>query len=157
MLKFQNNNTTLISTFKDFILTVYVVIDDLYHQFAPPEAISRRHVIVIRKGFLSILLYDSFKDFIIMDRPNFAFTAFIFCLYSIYIYFMGSDSKMCTFPPLFILFIASLVLCGHPTICCSFAILPLRLFDCFFIGSDPITLMDATGRCRKSIKIPSLN
>ena len=91
MLKFQNNNTTLIATFKDFILTVYVVIDDLYHQFAPPEAISRRHVIVIRKGFLSILLYDSFKDFIIMDRPNFAFTAFIFWLYSIYIYFMGSD------------------------------------------------------------------
>ena len=41
MLKFQNNNTTLIATFKDFI---------------------------------------------IMDRPNFAF---IFCLYSIYIYFMG--------------------------------------------------------------------
>ena len=91
MLKFQNNNTTLIATFEDFILTVYVVIDDLYHQFAPPEAISRRHVIVIRKGFLSILLYDSFKDFIIMDRPNFAFTAFIFWLYSIYIYFMGSD------------------------------------------------------------------
>ena len=91
MLKFQNNNTTLISTFKDFILTVYVVIDDLYHQFAPPEAISRRHVIVIRKGFLSILLYDSFKDFIITNRPNFAFTAFIFWLYSIYIYFMGSD------------------------------------------------------------------
>lgn len=48
-------------------------------------------MIVIRKGFLSILLYDSFKDFIIMDRPNFAFTAFIFWLYSIYIYFMGSD------------------------------------------------------------------
>lgn len=28
MLKFQNNNTTLIATFEDFILTVYVVIDD---------------------------------------------------------------------------------------------------------------------------------
>ena len=45
MLKFQNNNTTLIATFEDFILTVYVVIDDLYHQFAPPEVISRRHVL----------------------------------------------------------------------------------------------------------------
>ena len=29
MLKFQNNNTTVIKTFEDFILTVYVVIDDL--------------------------------------------------------------------------------------------------------------------------------
>ncbi len=46
MLKFQNNNTTRITTFEDFILTVYVVIDDLYcHQFAPPEVISRRHVL----------------------------------------------------------------------------------------------------------------
>ena len=44
MLNFQNNNTTLITTFEDFILTVYVVIDDLYHQFAPPEITSRRHI-----------------------------------------------------------------------------------------------------------------
>lgn len=27
MMKFQNNNTTLIATFEDFILIVYVVID----------------------------------------------------------------------------------------------------------------------------------
>ena len=33
MLKFQNNNTTIIATFEDFIFTVYVIIDDLYHQF----------------------------------------------------------------------------------------------------------------------------
>ena len=32
MLKFQNNNTTVIKTFEDFILTVYVVIDDLYRK-----------------------------------------------------------------------------------------------------------------------------
>ena len=44
MLKFQNNNTTVIKTFEDFILTVYVVIDDLYHQFAPSEITSRRHI-----------------------------------------------------------------------------------------------------------------
>ena len=45
MLKFQNNNTTDIATFEDFILTVFVVIDDLYHQFAPIEVIHRRHVL----------------------------------------------------------------------------------------------------------------
>ena len=27
MLKFQNNNTTVIATFEDFILTTYVIID----------------------------------------------------------------------------------------------------------------------------------
>lgn len=45
MLKFQNNNTTTLATFEDFILTVYVIIDDLYHQFAPPDVINRRHVL----------------------------------------------------------------------------------------------------------------
>lgn len=44
MLKFQNNNTTVIATFEDFILTVYVIIDDLYRHFAPPEVINRRHI-----------------------------------------------------------------------------------------------------------------
>lgn len=45
MLKFQDNNTTVIATFEDFILTVYVFIDDLYHQFAPPEVTSRRNIL----------------------------------------------------------------------------------------------------------------
>ena len=37
MLKFQNNDTTIIATFEDFILTTYVIIDELYHRFAPSE------------------------------------------------------------------------------------------------------------------------
>ena len=45
MLKFQDNNTTTIATFEDFILTVYVIIDELYHRFAPPEVTRRRHVL----------------------------------------------------------------------------------------------------------------
>lgn len=45
MLKFQDNNTTVLATFEGFILTVYVIIDDLYHQFAPPEVAFRRHVL----------------------------------------------------------------------------------------------------------------
>ena len=31
MLKFQNNSTTIIETFEDFILTTCVIIDDLSH------------------------------------------------------------------------------------------------------------------------------
>lgn len=45
MLKFQNNNTTVMAIFEDFILTVYVMIDKLYCQFAPSEVIHRRHVL----------------------------------------------------------------------------------------------------------------
>ena len=45
MLKFQDNHTTVIATFEDFILTVYVVIDDLYSQFAPLEVKQRRHIL----------------------------------------------------------------------------------------------------------------
>lgn len=41
MLKFQNNDTTIIATFEDFILTTYVIIDELYHRFAPSEV--RKH------------------------------------------------------------------------------------------------------------------
>lgn len=37
MLKFQDNYTTTIATFEDFILIVYVIIDDLYRCYAPPE------------------------------------------------------------------------------------------------------------------------
>jgi len=35
MLKFQNNYIFLISTFKNFILVLYTIIDVLYQQVAP--------------------------------------------------------------------------------------------------------------------------
>lgn len=44
MLKFQNNYTTVIATFEDFILTVYVMIDDLYWEYAPHSVSCRRHI-----------------------------------------------------------------------------------------------------------------
>ena len=44
MLKFQDDYTTLIATFEDFILLVYVIIDDLYQQFVPPAVSQRRNV-----------------------------------------------------------------------------------------------------------------
>lgn len=45
MLKFQDNHTMVMATFEDLILTVYVVIDDLYRQLAPPEVIHTRHIL----------------------------------------------------------------------------------------------------------------
>ncbi len=44
MLKFHTYDTTVPTTFEDFILTVYVIIDDLYQYYAPPEVAKRRHV-----------------------------------------------------------------------------------------------------------------
>ena len=43
MLKFQNNHTTTIESFEDFILIIFVIIDDLYQQYAPVSVSSRRH------------------------------------------------------------------------------------------------------------------
>lgn len=41
MLEFQDNNTTVLATFEDFILIVYVIINKLYHRFAPKEVTGR--------------------------------------------------------------------------------------------------------------------
>ena len=40
MLKFHINDTTVLSTFEDFIITVFVIIDDLYNRYAPKDAVS---------------------------------------------------------------------------------------------------------------------
>lgn len=45
MLKFQNNNTTDLATFEDFILTHYVMIDDLYYPFTSNDVVHRMHVL----------------------------------------------------------------------------------------------------------------
>ena len=37
--KHQNNNTTVIANFEDFILTVYAIINNLYHQISPLEVV----------------------------------------------------------------------------------------------------------------------
>ena len=43
MLKFQDDYTTLIATFEDFILLVYTIIDDLYQQ-SVPTCVSQRRI-----------------------------------------------------------------------------------------------------------------
>ena len=44
MLKFQDDYTTLIATFEDFILLVYTIVDDLYWQVVPASVSHRRNV-----------------------------------------------------------------------------------------------------------------
>ena len=48
MLKFQNNNTTLITNFEDFILTVFVFIDELYQKYVPDSISKRRNVLTAK-------------------------------------------------------------------------------------------------------------
>ena len=43
MLKFQYNNNTKIENFEDFILNIYIIIDDLYKKFAPDNISKRRN------------------------------------------------------------------------------------------------------------------
>ena len=45
MLKFQDNHTTIIATFEDFIVTVYVLIDNLSTQDAPDSVCKRRNIL----------------------------------------------------------------------------------------------------------------
>lgn len=48
MLKFHTNDITVLSTFEDFITTVFVIIDDLYRRYAPPKVAKRRHILDIK-------------------------------------------------------------------------------------------------------------
>ena len=70
MLKFQDNNTTVLATFEDFILTVYVVIDDLYHQFAPSEVIFRRHVLDAKLSDPEIITISIWGELAGIDSEN---------------------------------------------------------------------------------------
>ncbi len=70
MLKFQDNNTTIIATFEDFILTVYVLIDDLYHQFAPPEVTSRRNILDAKLSDSEIITISICGELAGIDSEN---------------------------------------------------------------------------------------
>ena len=70
MLKFQNNNTTVIATFEDFILTTYVIIDELYHQFALPEVTKRRHVLDAKLSDSEIITISLCGELLGVDSEN---------------------------------------------------------------------------------------
>ena len=70
MLKFQNNHTTIIATFEDFIITVSVIIDDLYHQFAPPEVINRQHIFYAKLTDSEIITLSICGELVGIDSEN---------------------------------------------------------------------------------------
>ena len=70
MLKFHNNDTTIIATFEDFILTTYVIIDDLYQCFAPPEVKKRRHVLDAKLSDSEIITIALCGELVGIDSEN---------------------------------------------------------------------------------------
>lgn len=70
MLKFQDDYTTLISTFEDFILLAYTVIDDLYQQFVPASVSQRRNASTAKMSDSEIITLGICGELIGMDSEN---------------------------------------------------------------------------------------
>jgi len=70
MLKFQNNHTTTIETFEDFILIIFVMIDDLYQQYAPVSVSSRRHVKDAKLSDSEIITISICGELVGIDSEN---------------------------------------------------------------------------------------
>lgn len=70
MLRFQNNNTTKEENLEDFILTAYVIIDDLYKLYAPPSVAKRRHVSKAKLSDSEIITISICGELIGIDSEN---------------------------------------------------------------------------------------
>lgn len=70
MLKFQDNYTTIIATFEDFILLVYTIIDDLYHQFVPTSVSQRRNVDTAKMSDSEIITLSICGELAGIDSEN---------------------------------------------------------------------------------------
>lgn len=70
MLKFQDDYTTLIATFEDFILLVYAIIDDLYQQFAPSSVSQRRNITIAKMSDSEIITLSICSELICIDSEK---------------------------------------------------------------------------------------
>ena len=70
MLKFQDDYTTLIATFEDFILLVYTIIDDLYKQFVPASVSQRRNVNTAKMSDSEIITLSICGELVGTDSEN---------------------------------------------------------------------------------------
>lgn len=70
MLKFQDDYTTIITTFEDFILLVYTIIDDLYHQFVPYSVSQRRNVDTAKMSDSEIITLSICGELAGIDSEN---------------------------------------------------------------------------------------
>lgn len=70
MSKFHTNHTTVLATFEDFLTTVFVIIDDLYCRYAPPEVTKRRHVLDAKLSDSEIITISLCGELAGIDSEN---------------------------------------------------------------------------------------
>ncbi len=70
MLKFQDDYTTLIVAFEDFILLVYTIIDYLYQQFVLASFSQRKNVDTAKMSDSEIITLSICGELIGMDSEN---------------------------------------------------------------------------------------
>lgn len=70
MLKFHTNHTTSIATFEDFILTVFVMIDDLYCQYVPSSISKRRNAKLAKLSDSEIITISICGELMGIDSEN---------------------------------------------------------------------------------------
>ena len=70
MLKFQTKYNTYIKTFEDFILTTFVIIDDLYKKFAPYQVAHRRNFSIAKLSDSEIMTISICGELIGIDSEN---------------------------------------------------------------------------------------
>lgn len=70
MLKFNTNDATVLSSFEDCILTLYVIIDELYRRYAPPEVAKRRNILDAKLTDSEIITISLCGDLASIDSEN---------------------------------------------------------------------------------------
>ncbi len=70
LLKSHTNDTTALTTFEDFILMAYVIVDDLYQTFAPPEVARRRHILDAKLSDSEIITISLCGELAGIDSEN---------------------------------------------------------------------------------------
>ena len=70
MLKFQDDYTTLIATFEDFILLVYTIMDDLYKQFISQAVSKRRNVTAAKMSDSEIIALSICSEVVGIDSEK---------------------------------------------------------------------------------------
>ena len=91
MLKFQTNYTTTIQNFEDFILVVFVFIDDLYHAYAPTSVTQRRNVEQAKLSDSEIITISICGELVGIDSEN---AWFSFVKRIINIFFRTSEAEV---------------------------------------------------------------
>ena len=92
MLKFQSDYNITIKQFEDFILIVYVIVDDLYLQYAPDQVLKRRNISQAKLSDSEIITITICGELVGIDSKN-AWFSFVKKNYSYLFPNIGSRTR----------------------------------------------------------------